>query len=418
MHEDAIAKNERGWPSYPRNATSGACSGLNPLFCLHSVNNKYFIVEKLGKGRFGEVFRGQNKYTNEYVAIKQEILPPNTNPTIPPSRESNRPTRAPSSGAFTLNILKHETRVLNYLCNKKCKRIPQIYWYGIYFNTPTLVMPFYEYSLYDLYTKSKPKCAKLIQEACYTHGIAKPDRMHAGDVPATTMNALPVNISHFRTILQVLREIHECGVVHRDIKPHNFMVKGGELFLIDFGMASFYVDGYFEHISENPLPKEHLLGTQKYISYNIHLGKEYTRRDDLISAGYLYMFMTGQLFWDKIYYPLDSDIPYSETHIMHPKNQCYKSAKTLAQIEKCFIESRETSDCERTAECANTYASSSLRCLNIHRRGCILAGECNPSLVNIQKDPLWNYLQYVYGLSFSETPNYDILDKYIRNVVQ
>jgi hypothetical protein len=29
VHEGAIAKNERGWPSYPRNATSGACSGLN-----------------------------------------------------------------------------------------------------------------------------------------------------------------------------------------------------------------------------------------------------------------------------------------------------------------------------------------------------------------------------------------------------
>jgi hypothetical protein len=29
LREDAIAKNERGWTSYPRNATSGACNGLN-----------------------------------------------------------------------------------------------------------------------------------------------------------------------------------------------------------------------------------------------------------------------------------------------------------------------------------------------------------------------------------------------------
>ena len=27
LRKDAIAKNERGWTSYPRNATSGACSG-------------------------------------------------------------------------------------------------------------------------------------------------------------------------------------------------------------------------------------------------------------------------------------------------------------------------------------------------------------------------------------------------------
>jgi hypothetical protein len=32
LHEDAIAKNERGWTSYPRNATSGACSGLQTGF--------------------------------------------------------------------------------------------------------------------------------------------------------------------------------------------------------------------------------------------------------------------------------------------------------------------------------------------------------------------------------------------------
>jgi len=34
-------------------------------------------------------------------------------------------------------------------------------------------------------------------------------------------------------------------------------------------------------------------------------------------------------------------------------------------------------DCARTAECANTEARNSRRCLNIHLRGFILTGECD-----------------------------------------
>jgi serine/threonine protein kinase len=338
---------------------------MNPIFEQYSVNNKYIIVEQIGKGRFGEVYRGNNKNTNEPVAIKRERV------LYHPSAQSIRP----------LNILKHETRILNYLTCKKCRHIPQIYWYGEYCNMPTLVMPLYEYSLYDWYTRRAPHHVQISQ----TLHCIQTHRAEVQTPPAETANAVHSAGLHHISILQILQSIHDCGIVHRDIKPQNFMVKRGELFLIDFGMATFYVDGQYVHIPDTPSAKEHILGTPKYISYNVHDGREYTRRDDLISAGYMFLFMEGHLFWNTIHMERDIDIGYPETHIMHPKNQALKTAKTMAQIEKGFLD-----------------VGSGPGVISRRDRS------------GIVQHTLLDYLRYVYGLAFSETPNYELLIQQFR----
>ncbi len=38
-------------------------------------------------------------------------------------------------------------------------------------------------------------------------------------------------------MLECVREFHKSGMAHRDIKPDNFRVKDGNVFLIDFGNA-------------------------------------------------------------------------------------------------------------------------------------------------------------------------------------
>ena len=38
------------------------------------INNKYRIIEKLGAGCFGEIYKGENIRTQEYVAIKVEPI--------------------------------------------------------------------------------------------------------------------------------------------------------------------------------------------------------------------------------------------------------------------------------------------------------------------------------------------------------
>eukprot|EP01124_Arcella_intermedia_P029760 TRINITY_DN6374_c0_g1_i2.p1 TRINITY_DN6374_c0_g1~~TRINITY_DN6374_c0_g1_i2.p1 ORF type:complete len:245 (+),score=61.49 TRINITY_DN6374_c0_g1_i2:85-819(+) len=96
--------------------------------------------------------------------------------------------------------------------------------------------------------------------------------------------------------------LHSKGLLHRDIKPGNFVMGRGarasELFLIDYGLASPYIDSSGEHIPYSTNARFH--GTDKYASINNHKKIEPGRRDDMESLGYLLVyFATGDLPWTK-----------------------------------------------------------------------------------------------------------------------
>lgn len=228
------------------------------------INNKYQASEQIGQGKFGIVLKGINIKTQEPVAIKIE-------------RESS------------IKFLKHETTILNYLYRNGCRNIPTVYWYGQYQSNICLIMPFYECSLYD-YSKREQMTNNQIEQI-------------------------------MKTSLKIVKSIHDHFVIHRDIKPHNFMLKNDQLFLIDFGLASIY--------NENHEQGEHIVGTSKYISINVHNGHKPTMKDDVISIGYVFLEIwlrqnNANLPWHNC--PLSKN-EYEPEHILYSKNQWQKQQK-------------------------------------------------------------------------------------------
>ncbi|ELA46360.1 CK1/CK1 protein kinase [Vavraia culicis subsp. floridensis] len=208
------------------------------------IIGNYKITKKLGQGSFGIVYEVEDSSGTRY-ALKLESVP-----------------------VKTTSQLKNEYRIYTDL--KGCKGIALVHYFGKYDNYYYLVMDRLGPSLQDLYERRKKNFS----------------------VKTICMIAI--------TVLESLEDIHGRCRIFRDIKPENILIghdNPDELFLIDLGMAKYYM---------NPNSREHipfinnkkLTGTARYASLNTHMGYEQSRRDDLESLGYtLIYFLRGNLPW-------------------------------------------------------------------------------------------------------------------------
>src|SRR5262245_7294351 len=91
-------------------------------------------------------------------------------------------------------------------------------------------------------------------------------------------------------VLGALEHAHRAGVVHRDLKPANVMVTDhGGVKIMDFGIAR--VAGA-EHLTNDG----HMMGTPAYMAPEQVVAKEVDARADLYSAGVVfYRLLTGNL---------------------------------------------------------------------------------------------------------------------------
>lgn len=284
------------------------------------LGRQYKILNKIGQGKFGIVFQGIDIKKKQNVAIKTE--------------NKNTPYK----------LLKNETAILKYLYEQGSRNIPIIYWYGIHLEMTCLVFTYFELSLFDYIQK----------------------------INHWEMNKKQEKINEIMNVcIRIIESIHNNLVLHRDIKPQNFMFKDGELFIIDFGLATFYIEDKGNHI-ENIDTHDTILGTPLYTSIHVHNGNSHSRRDDLISLGYIYLFMLyGELPWSIKNMPClaNSTQLFEENNIHHPYNLFRKEKKSMDTLENLF-----------------------------HSQN-----------INLQK--IKKYLNYCYRLDYSGSPHYTSLEK-------
>ncbi|KAH8870320.1 Casein kinase I isoform alpha [Schistosoma japonicum] len=220
------------------------------------INDKYRLMRKIGSGSFGDIYLGVNQLTGEEVAIKME----NIYAKHPQLQFEHKVYRL-LAGAVGIPQARYVVIKLIYLYR----------WYGTCRTYWVLVMDLLGPSLEDLFT------------FCCRRFTLKTVLMLADQMLA--------RIEH----------VHNKNLIHRDIKPDNFLMGIGrhcnKVYMIDFGLAKRYRDVRTgRHISYRE--DKNLTGTARYASINAHLGIEQSRRDDLESLGYVLMYFNrGCLPW-------------------------------------------------------------------------------------------------------------------------
>ena len=101
-----------------------------------------------------------------------------------------------------------------------------------------------------------------------------------------------------RAIADALAEAHEKGIVHRDIKPDNVIVKGQRVKVLDFGIAK-RIGPEAAGVNDPTAFQTQtgfIIGTVSYMSPEQALGKKLDERTDLFSLGVvLYEMLSGRL---------------------------------------------------------------------------------------------------------------------------
>ncbi|AVK76826.1 Serine/threonine protein kinase [Pandoravirus macleodensis] len=182
-------------------------------------------------------------------------------------------------GEHRVRSLRHEAVVFAALAGGP--GVPPVLWSGSATagdgkRVDVLVMPLLGVSLYD-YMRSKSS-GHLAPEAV----------MHIG-----------------RYILRYLEHMHARGWLHRDVKPHNFLLDRSRktIYMVDYGLAKRWCDprtgAHVEY--ERRRNRSSVPGTAKYASLNTHQGVVQSRRDDLEALAYtLVQLARGTLPWDSV----------------------------------------------------------------------------------------------------------------------
>ena len=200
---------------------------------------RFELIEKLGAGSFGTVWRARDTKLDRHVAVK-----------VP---------RRPAADPLEIDEVMREARVAAQLRHRHIVAIHEV---GLEGEMVYIVSDLIRGLPLDEWLRRQPMTFNAAAELC-------------------------------RVIAEALQHAHRAGVVHRDLKPANIMIdENGEPHLTDFGLAKHAAD-------EIAMTMEgHILGTPAYMSPEQARGEANAcdGRSDVYSLGVvLFQLLTNDL---------------------------------------------------------------------------------------------------------------------------
>ena len=200
------------------------------------IFKKYKPIKKIGRGAFGNIYSIIRLKDKNVFAMKTEKI--------------NAKIKILESEAYYLYILQGFG-------------IPKLITYGHTKKYNILIETLLDKSLFDIFIRRAKICN--IIDACFI-GMQ---------------------------ILDRLEFIHSKDIIYRDVKPENFLIGINDpnvIYIVDFGLCKKYRSSKTgKHIF--PKMTKVFNGTLRYASANAIRGKELSRRDDLISLGYMLIYL-------------------------------------------------------------------------------------------------------------------------------
>jgi len=195
------------------------------------IAHRYQLQEQLGKGSMGVVYRATDRITGETIALKQIFL----NPDHSPDKNTEAHRLALASEFRTLASLRHPNiiSVIDYGFDEQ--------------RQPYFTMDYLAYAQTIL--------------------------------NASKAASLEFKVNLLIRVLEALEYLHRRGILHRDLKPDNVLVKDGRVRLLDFGLSA------------NMEQASGRVGTPAYMAPEMIRSGMATEATDLYAVGVLAYFL-------------------------------------------------------------------------------------------------------------------------------